>query len=69
MTFRNISVQSEVYDKLKSLKEPGDSFSKVLLRELPSPEPQAKGTIPLCRRCRALILTAFQKPKQSDKVK
>jgi len=70
MTFKGITVSVEAYEKLKALKGPGESFSKVLLKELPSAEPQAaKGTIPLCRKCRALILTAFQKPKQVEKVK
>jgi predicted CopG family antitoxin len=34
MTFRNVSLRSEVYEKLKALKQPGESFSTMLLREL-----------------------------------
>lgn len=37
MTFKGITVSVEAYEKLKALKGQGDSFSKVLLRELRSP--------------------------------
>ena len=35
--FKGLTVSSEAYEKLKALKQPGDSFSTVLLRELPGP--------------------------------
>jgi predicted CopG family antitoxin len=32
-----ITVSTEAYARLKKLKEPGDSYSDVILRELPNP--------------------------------
>lgn len=33
---KNIAVSDRAYEKLKLFKEPGDSFSDVILRELPA---------------------------------
>jgi predicted CopG family antitoxin len=35
MTTRTIAINEEAYRRLKKLKQPGDSFSEVILRELP----------------------------------
>lgn len=40
-----ISVSSEAYERLKERKEPGESFSQVILRELP----------PVAMTCGALL--------------
>lgn len=37
MATTTISISELAYSRLKQLKEPGDSFSDVLLRELPQP--------------------------------
>ena len=37
MSFRNIGISDEAYARLKKFKMPGDSFSEVILRELPEP--------------------------------
>jgi predicted CopG family antitoxin len=37
MSFRNIGINDEAYARLKQFKLPGDSFSAVILRELPEP--------------------------------
>lgn len=37
MSFRNIGISDEAYARLKKFKMPGDSFSAVILRELPEP--------------------------------
>ena len=37
MSFRNIGINDEAYARLKKFKLPGDSFSAVILRELPEP--------------------------------
>ena len=37
MSFRNIGINDEAYARLKKFKMPGDSFSEVILRELPEP--------------------------------
>jgi hypothetical protein len=37
MSFKNIGVSDEAYTRLKKFKMPGDSFSAVILRELPEP--------------------------------
>lgn len=37
MATNNISISEAAYRRLKKLKEPGDSFTDVLLRELPDP--------------------------------
>ena len=37
MRFRNIGINDEAYARLKKFKMPGDSFSEVILRELPEP--------------------------------
>ena len=37
MSFRNIGINDGAYARLKGLKQPGDSFSAVILRELPEP--------------------------------
>lgn len=42
MTFRGLTISSEAYEKLKSLKKPGDSFSDVLLRDLPAASQQGQ---------------------------
>lgn len=33
----NITIKEEAYKRLKKLKQPGDSFTDVILRELPDP--------------------------------
>ncbi len=33
----NIAIKEEAYKRLKKLKQPGDSFTDVILRELPDP--------------------------------
>ena len=35
MAFKTITIDVEAYNRLKNRKEPGDSFSDVILRELP----------------------------------
>jgi predicted CopG family antitoxin len=37
MATNNIAISEEAYRRLKKLKLPGDSFTDVLLRELPDP--------------------------------
>jgi predicted CopG family antitoxin len=37
MSFRTIGINDEAYARLKKFKMPGDSFSEVILRELPEP--------------------------------
>jgi predicted CopG family antitoxin len=37
MATTTISISADAYNRLKKLKGPGDSFSDVLLRELPQP--------------------------------
>jgi hypothetical protein len=37
MRFRNIGINDEAYARLKQFELPGDSFSAVILRELPEP--------------------------------
>ena len=37
MSFRNIGISDQAYARLKKFKKPGDSFSEVILRELPEP--------------------------------
>ena len=37
MAYVNISLSTEAYARLKKLKGPGDSFSAVVLREMPEP--------------------------------
>ena len=37
MAFKTITIQVPAYERLKKLKLPGDSFTDVLLRELPDP--------------------------------
>jgi predicted CopG family antitoxin len=37
MASTNVNISDAAYKRLKKLKRPGDSFSDVLLRELPEP--------------------------------
>jgi hypothetical protein len=37
MAFKTITLSVSAYERLKKLKEPGESFSEVVLRELPEP--------------------------------
>ncbi len=37
MSYKTLSVRIEAYTRLKKLKAPGESFSDVILRELPEP--------------------------------
>lgn len=37
MAFKTITISVTAYERLKKLKEPGESFSEVVLRELPEP--------------------------------
>ena len=37
MSCKTLSVRTEAYARLKKLKAPGESFSDVILRELPEP--------------------------------
>ena len=37
MSFGNTGISDDAYARLKGLKQPGDSFSTVILRELPEP--------------------------------
>jgi hypothetical protein len=37
MAFKTITISVTAYERLKKLKEPGESFSEVVLRELPDP--------------------------------
>lgn len=37
MAFKTITISVPAYERLKKLKEPGESFSEVVLRELPEP--------------------------------
>ena len=37
MAFVTITIKNEAYRRLRRLKEPGDSFSDVILRQLPDP--------------------------------
>ena len=37
MASTNVNINGAAYQRLKNLKRPGDSFSDVLLRELPEP--------------------------------
>jgi len=37
MSYKTLSVRTEAYARLKKLKAPGESFSDVILRELPEP--------------------------------
>jgi predicted CopG family antitoxin len=37
MSYKTISLSIPVYERLKKLKQPGESFSDVLWRELPQP--------------------------------
>ena len=37
MAFITITIRNEAYDRLRKLKEPGDSFSDVIMRQLPDP--------------------------------
>ena len=37
MSYKTITLSLPVYDRLKKLKQPGESFSDVLWRELPQP--------------------------------
>lgn len=37
MAFKTITIDVEAYNRLKELKEPGDSFTDVLMRELRQP--------------------------------
>jgi predicted CopG family antitoxin len=37
MAFVTLTINTEAHSRLKKLKAPGDSFSDVILRELPEP--------------------------------
>jgi hypothetical protein len=37
MAFKTLTVRTEAYARLKKLKAPGESFSDVILREMPEP--------------------------------
>ena len=37
MAFVTLTINTEAHSRLKQLKSPGDSFSDVILRELPEP--------------------------------
>jgi predicted CopG family antitoxin len=37
MAFVTLTINTEAHSRLKKLKTPGDSFSDVILRELPEP--------------------------------
>jgi len=37
MSYKTLTVRTEAYARLKKLKAPGESFSDVILRELPEP--------------------------------
>ncbi len=37
MSYKTLTVRTEAYARLKRLKAPGESFSDVILRELPEP--------------------------------
>ncbi len=37
MAFVTLTINTEAHNRLKKLKAPGDSFSDVILRELPEP--------------------------------
>ena len=37
MSYKTLTLRTEAYLRLQKLKAPGDSFSDVILRELPEP--------------------------------
>ena len=37
MSYKTLTVRTEAYARLKKLKTPGESFSDVILREIPEP--------------------------------
>jgi predicted CopG family antitoxin len=37
MSYKTLTVRTEAYERLQKLKAPGESFSEVILRELPEP--------------------------------
>ncbi len=37
MSYKTLTVRTEAYTRLQKLKAPGESFSDVILRELPEP--------------------------------
>jgi hypothetical protein len=37
MSYKTLTVRTEAYARLRKLKAPGESFSDVILRELPEP--------------------------------
>jgi hypothetical protein len=37
MSYKTLTVRTEAYARLKKLKAPGESFSDVILREMPEP--------------------------------
>jgi len=37
MSYKTLSIRTEAYRRLKKLKAPGESFSDLILRELPEP--------------------------------
>jgi predicted CopG family antitoxin len=37
MAYKTISIRTQAYTRLKKFKAPGESFSDVILRELPEP--------------------------------
>jgi predicted CopG family antitoxin len=61
MASTNVNISDAAYQRLKKLKLPGDSFSDVLLRELPDP----------CETC-GEVLDYFEKqgvPKADPKLR
>jgi predicted CopG family antitoxin len=60
MATTTISINQDAYERLKRLKGPGDSFSDVLLRELPEP----------CETCGEVLdhLESHDVPKANPKL-